>query len=72
MWESLGSTYVEAVTKTFPLHRILVFTLGFMLSLIALEHDYKSLSESLVLLELGDIAELDSGPLSQATILNII
>ena len=71
MWESLGSTYIDAVTKTFPLHRLVVFALGFLLSLIAIDHEYKSLSESLVHLGLGDLVSLDSGPLSNATVLNI-
>lgn len=71
MWESLGSTYVDAVTKTFPLHRVLVFALGTLLSLIATDHEYKSLSESLVRLGLGDLTSLESGPLSKATVLNV-
>jgi hypothetical protein len=71
MWDSLGSTYVDAVTKTFPLHRVLVFALGTLLSLIAPDHEYKSLSESLIRLGLGDLTSLESGPLSKATVLNV-
>lgn len=72
MWESLGSSYLEAATKAFPLHRALLFALGFVLSAIALDHEYKSIFESLANLKLSETISFQGGILSKSTVANFL
>jgi hypothetical protein len=72
MWESLGSSYLEAATKAFPLHRAVLFAVGFAFSAIALDHEYKSIFESLASLKLSEAISFDNGILSKSTVANFL
>jgi hypothetical protein len=71
MWESFGDNYVEAVATALPLQRAAVFLIGFVLSIFAVAHDYKSVTESIVRMPLDGLFNMNAGWLSGSTILNL-
>ncbi|MGJ0223533.1 hypothetical protein ACQUZK_09045 [Streptococcus pyogenes] len=72
LWESVGDTYVEAAAALLPLHRALSFAVGFVVSFIALDHDYKSVTESLLHLPLDQFATLKEGLFADAVVANLV
>ncbi|MFV0676442.1 hypothetical protein [Variovorax sp. tm] len=63
---------MEAASKAFPLHRALLFALGFLLSVTAIDHDYKSILESVARLQISDVISLEDGIFSKSTVANIL
>jgi hypothetical protein len=71
-WETFGSTYVEAATSAIPLHRLMVVVAGFIGSLIAPNLTHLSAIESILRINIASLVDLSAGPLSAASIANIL
>lgn len=72
IWEDVGLKYVEAATSTLPLHRLFVFVGGFSASLATQNQTHLSIIESITRVSLTEIANLSSGPLSRATVADLL
>ncbi|WP_332745164.1 hypothetical protein [Hydrogenophaga sp.] len=70
-WEEIGSTYAEAVTHAFPLHRAIIFATGFLLSLAIQQQTHLSALETIVAVPLSDLASFSTGFLAKATFGNV-
>jgi len=71
-WEALGSTYVEAATTAFPLHRAVLFGAGLIGSIAVHRKTQASVFGTIAQYPLADIASLSTGPLSKATIADVM
>lgn len=68
LWDSVGSTYVEAAAAALPLHRLVIFGASF-LTVFAVENDSGAGVIKVVMgLSLLDLASTTTGPLVPATI----
>lgn len=72
LWDSVGTTYVEAATSALPLHRAIVFGAGFMGSLAVRQQTHLSIFETLARIPLSDMASLTTGPLSKAVFADVL
>lgn len=71
-WDEISSTYAEAATQALPLHRVVVFVIGFLVSLAVQHKTHLSAIETLAVLPLSELISLDKGFLSKATAANIL
>lgn len=71
IWESVGSSYLEAAKIAFPLHRLVVFAAGFVGSVAVGTQTHPSVAETIARLKLVDLASI-RGPLANSALLNII
>lgn len=71
IWEDIGSNYLEAASSAFPLHRLAVFGVAVLCSLVADCHEYLSVIESLARMPVSEIIDLDYGPISELVVWNI-
>lgn len=71
-WETVGTTYVEAVTSAMPLHRALVFATGFSGSLAVRDQTHLSIVETLARVPLSNLTSLATGPLSKAIFADVL
>lgn len=72
VWDSIGTTYVEAATSTLPLHRVLVFTAGFVGSLAVHQQTHLSIFETIARIPLSDLTSLSNGPLGKAVFADVL
>lgn len=66
-WEEISSTYVEAATQVLPFHRVVIFSVGFLISLVIQSQSHLSVLESLAAVPLSELVTFDKGLLSKAT-----
>lgn len=71
-WEDIGSTYIEAATKAFPLHRAIVFFAGFLMSLSVQHRTHFSALETLAVIPLLELTMENEGFFAKSTVGNII
>jgi hypothetical protein len=72
LWDSVSTTYVEAATSAFPLHRAVVFAGGLMGSIAVHHQTHLSIFETLARLPLADITSLTKGPLGKASVADVM
>lgn len=72
IWESAGSTYVEAATSALPLHRLVVFAGGLFSSLAISKQTHPSVFESIARMPIAEISNIATGPLSKATVADVL
>lgn len=72
VWDSIGTTYVEAATSTLPLHRVVVFTAGFVGSLAVHQQTHLSIFETIARTPLTDLTSFSNGPLGKAEFSNVL
>lgn len=70
-WEDIGSTYSEAVTQALPLHRAVIFLVGFYISIATKNKTHLSAIETLAMVPLNKIKDFDEGFLSNAFVENV-
>lgn len=71
-WEALGSTYVDAATTAFPLHRAVLFVAGLIGSIAVHHKTQTSVFATIAQYPLADIASLSTGPMSKATFADVL
>jgi len=72
LWDSIGTTYVEAATTALPLHRAVLFLAGFVGSVVVHKQTHLSIFESIANLPLASFTSLSSGPLGEATLADVM
>ena len=72
LWDSVSTTYVEAATSALPLHRAVLFAAGVLGSIAVHHQTHLSIFETVAQLPLADIASLSTGPLSKATMADVL
>jgi hypothetical protein len=72
LWDSVGTTYVEAATSALPLHRAVVFAAGVFGSLAVHNQTHRSIFETVAQLPLAEMASLSTGPLSKAMLADLM
>lgn len=68
VWESVGSSYVEAVANALPLHRLVIFLVGVGASLAVKTQTHLSIVETIARVKVADLSSLSSGPLASTTL----
>jgi len=71
-WEDIGSTYIEAATKALPLHRAVVFVIGFLISLAVQHRTHLSALETLAVIPLLEFTDANGGFFSKSTVGNVL
>jgi hypothetical protein len=72
IWDSVGTTYVEAATTALPLHRAIVFAIGFIGSLAIKNQTHLSILETVASFPLNDLTSFSTGPLREAIFADVL
>ena len=72
LWDSIGTTYVDAATTALPLHRAALFLAAFVGSVAVHKQTHLSIFESISNISLASFASLSSGALSGATLADVM
>lgn len=72
IWDSVGTTYVEAATTALPLHRVIVFGIGFIGSLAIKNQTHLSILETVASLPLNDLTSFSIGPFREAIFADVL
>ena len=71
-WDSIGSTYIEAVTSALPLHRSIVFIAGFGGSVTVRQQTHLSIFETMAQIPLSELVSLSIGLFSKAVFADVL
>lgn len=72
VWDSIGTTYVEAATSTLPLHRVAVFAVGFVSSVSVNQQTHLSIFETIVSIPVTELTSLSNGLLGKAVLADVL
>jgi len=72
IWDSVGTTYVEAATTALPLHRVIVFAIGFISSLAIRHQTHLSILETVASLPIADLTSLSTGLFRDAKLADVL
>lgn len=67
-WGGISSSYVESITSTLPLHRLVLFGVGFMAALAVANQTHLSIAETICKFRIGDLIDAQSALLKEATV----
>lgn len=70
-WEEIGSTYVESIASTLPLHRLIVASSA-LLGALAISHQtHLSIAETIASIEIAQLIEAESSTIRKLRVLDI-
>ena len=69
VWDSIGTAYVEAASSALPLHRVVVFAVGFVGSVSVQQQTHLSIIETIASIPVSDLTSLSLGKALLADVL---
>ena len=72
VWDSIGTTYVEAATSKLPLHRVVVFAVGFVGSVSVHHQTHISIFETIARIRVSELTSLSSGLIGKAVLADVL
>ncbi len=72
VWDSIGTTYVEAATSTLPLHRAAVFAVGFVCSVSVNQQTHLSIIETIASIPVSELTSFSNGLLGKAVLADVL